>query len=238
VLASALLITAILVVVCTKGLRGFNGVVIGAMVGLDIFFFAFVSDASMNPDRSLTPVLLLGGMVENLWLYWTATFIGTGIIAYIYRKKILDKIKNCLHGIRDRKIRNQKNSFRKDPFVLRVNSHLTITMNNKSITIPSQIGIDKPLWTDHALDKYGAPGMPMQGMLMLGMAPIYTTDNTRLIKLGSVVNRNYTLGEFFQIWGLDLDGKTVKATVDGKAVLDFKNIVLRDKENIVLYIKS
>ena len=132
----------------------------------------------------------------------------------------------------------KKNSFRKDPFVMRVHSHLTIIMNNKSITIPSQIGIDKPLWKNHALDKYGAPGMPMQGMVMPGMAPIYTTDNTGLIKLGSVVNRNYTLGEFFQIWGLDLDGKTVKATVDGKPVPDFKNIVLRDKENIVLYIKS
>ena len=132
----------------------------------------------------------------------------------------------------------KKNSFKKDPFVLRVNSHLTIMMDNKSITIPSQIGIDMPLWKDHTLDKYGAPGMPMQGMVMPGMAPIYTTDNTGLIKVGSVVNRNYTLGEFFQIWGLDLDGKTGKATVDGKPVPDFKNIVLRDKENIVLYVKS
>ena len=87
VLASALLMAVILIVVITKGLRGFGGIVIGGIVGLDIFFFAFVSGASMNPARSLAPALLSGGMVENLWLYWTATFIGTSIIATIFRKK-------------------------------------------------------------------------------------------------------------------------------------------------------
>jgi aquaporin Z len=87
VLASALLMAAILIVVFTRGLRGFGGLVIGGIVGLDIIFFAFVSGASMNPARSLAPALLSGGMVENLWLYWTATFIGTSLIATVFRKK-------------------------------------------------------------------------------------------------------------------------------------------------------
>ena len=52
VLASALLMAVILVVVYTKGLRGFSGIAIGGIVGLDIFFFAFISGASMNPARS------------------------------------------------------------------------------------------------------------------------------------------------------------------------------------------
>jgi aquaporin Z len=68
-------------------MRCFSGIVIGGMVGLDIFFLAFISGASMNPARSLAPALLSGGMVENLWLYLTATFIGTSIIATIFRKK-------------------------------------------------------------------------------------------------------------------------------------------------------
>jgi aquaporin Z len=38
VLASALLMAVILVVVYTKGLRGYSGLVIGGMVGLDKFF--------------------------------------------------------------------------------------------------------------------------------------------------------------------------------------------------------
>ncbi|MBA3750195.1 MAG: aquaporin [Nitrosopumilus sp.] len=90
ILASALLMIVILIVVHTKGLKGFSGIVIGGIVGLDIFFLAFISGASMNPARSLAPALVTG-VLGNLWLYWTATFIGTGIIAALYRKKFLDK---------------------------------------------------------------------------------------------------------------------------------------------------
>lgn len=86
VLASFLLMTVILIVVYTKGLRGFSGIAIGGIVGLDILFLAFVSGASMNPARSLAPALI-SGVVDNLWLYWTATFVGTSISAGILRKK-------------------------------------------------------------------------------------------------------------------------------------------------------
>ena len=89
VLASALLMTTILIVVYTKGLKGFGAIVIGGMVGLDIFFLAFVSGASMNPARSLAPALL-SGMVNDLWLYWTATFVGTSIVALALRKKFIN----------------------------------------------------------------------------------------------------------------------------------------------------
>lgn len=88
VLASALLMAVILAVVYTKGLRGFSGVAIGGIVGLDIYFLAFISGASMNPARSLAPALI-SGSVGDLWLYWTATFIGTSIIAMMLRKKFI-----------------------------------------------------------------------------------------------------------------------------------------------------
>src|ERR671930_1579068 len=58
VLASSLLMVVILTVAYTKGLKGFSGIAIGGIVGLDIFFFSFVSGASMNPARSLVPALL------------------------------------------------------------------------------------------------------------------------------------------------------------------------------------
>jgi aquaporin Z len=86
VLASALLMAVILVVVYTKGLRGYSGLVIGGIVGLDIFFLAFISGASMNPARSLAPAIT-SGVIGNLWLYWGATFIGTSIVAFLVRKK-------------------------------------------------------------------------------------------------------------------------------------------------------
>src|SRR6186713_2749016 len=83
------LMAVILTVVCTKGLRGFSGIVIGGIVGLDIFFLAFISGASMNPARSLAPALL-SGVMTNLWLYWTATFVGTSFIALLLRKKFIN----------------------------------------------------------------------------------------------------------------------------------------------------
>lgn len=51
-----------------------------------MFSLAFISAASMNPARSLAPALL-SGELANLWLYWTATFIGTVISAFLFRKK-------------------------------------------------------------------------------------------------------------------------------------------------------
>jgi aquaporin Z len=92
VLASALLMAVIVVVVFTKGLRGYGGLVIGGIVGLDIFFLAFISGASMNPARSLAPALT-SGVLDNLWLYGSATFVGTSVIALLVRKKFAhDKV--------------------------------------------------------------------------------------------------------------------------------------------------
>ena len=93
VLASALLMAVILTVVYTKGLRGFSGIAIGGIVGLDIFFLSFVSGASMNPARSLAPALL-SGVIGDLWLYWSATFIGTSLVAFALREKFKQFIKS------------------------------------------------------------------------------------------------------------------------------------------------
>jgi len=87
-LASALLMAVIFTVVYTKGLRGFGGLAIGGIVGLDIFFLSFISGASMNPARSLAPALF-SGVLGNLWLYWSATFVGTSIVAFIIKGKLV-----------------------------------------------------------------------------------------------------------------------------------------------------
>ena len=86
VLASAFLMAVIYAVVLTKGLKGFSGIAIGGIVGLDILFFGLISGASMNPARSLAPALL-SGHLEDLWLYLTATFVGTSLVALLVRRK-------------------------------------------------------------------------------------------------------------------------------------------------------
>ena len=111
--------------------------------------------------------------------------------------------------------------------VLHIHPHLTITFDGQPLTVPSQIGIDQSLWKDHSLDQYG----------MLGMAPLHTHDASGIIHVESNAHRTYTLGEFLNIWGgLDTSSNTVKATVDGKPVINFKDIILRDGENINLQI--
>ncbi len=52
-MAPALLMAVTLVVVYTKGLRGLGAIAIDGIVGLNIFFFAFISGASTTPTRSL-----------------------------------------------------------------------------------------------------------------------------------------------------------------------------------------
>jgi glycerol uptake facilitator-like aquaporin len=89
VLASLLLMAVIMCVVHTKGLRGFGGIAIGGIIGLDIFFLSFVSGASMNPIRSLAPALF-SGVLGDLWLYWSATFVGTSIVGFVYRKRFVN----------------------------------------------------------------------------------------------------------------------------------------------------
>lgn len=85
ILATGLLMAVIFVVVYTRGLKGFGGIAIGGIVGLDILFFAVYSGASMNPARALAPALL-SGFLDDLWLYWTAPFAGTIITSILFRK--------------------------------------------------------------------------------------------------------------------------------------------------------
>ncbi len=59
-------------------------------VGLDILAFILIPGTSMNRARSLASALL-SGMLYNLWLYWTATFIVSSIVALISRNEFLIK---------------------------------------------------------------------------------------------------------------------------------------------------
>ena len=70
------------------------------------------------------------------------------------------------------------------------------------------------------------------------MSPLHTLDNTGLIHVESNTMRNFTLGEFLDIWqGLNINGKSVIATLDGKPVSEFRNILLKDGEQVMLDVK-
>jgi aquaporin Z len=113
ILATMFLMGVIYIVVHFKKLAMLTGVVIGGIVAIDVLLFGEISGASMNPIRSLAPAVV-SGLIEyqwwwygdailsnemtthvgtiivkevmmDLWLYLTTPFIGTIIVAVIYK---------------------------------------------------------------------------------------------------------------------------------------------------------
>ena len=122
-----------------------------------------------------------------------------------------------------------------NPMAMHIHPQLSLLVGGNSLIVPAQIGIDPSLWKDHTLDELGMQSMPE--MNMSAMSPIHTHDNSGIIHVESMVNRNYTLGEFLNIWGLNIGDKTVELTVNGKPITDFRNHILLDGEEIRLAIQ-
>lgn len=93
VIASIFLMGSILISINVKKLSVvFVSIIIAATVALDVFFFGSISGASMNPIRSFAPAVFTG-IYGDLWLYWSAPFVGTIIVGFIY-KFVFRSIKN------------------------------------------------------------------------------------------------------------------------------------------------
>ena len=125
--------------------------------------------------------------------------------------------------------------------VIHWHPHLAVTINGQAVAVPAQIGIEPNLWKDHALDTYGMQAMPWMGMA--GMAPLHTHDSTGKIHLESSEVRDYTISDFFRIWGETFDdqqvlghtapsGHRVWMVVDGTEAPPSTSLVLRDRMNI------
>jgi hypothetical protein len=108
--------------------------------------------------------------------------------------------------------------------VMHIHPQITVSVNDKPSEVPKNVGIENVLWKDHSLDQYGMPGM----------SPLHTHDATGTIHVESSEKRDYTLGEFLSIWGIGLNGKTIKVTVNDQPISDWKNHILKDKEKINL----
>ena len=65
-----------------------GGLFIGLTVALDILIGGPITGAAMNPARHLGPALLGGGL-QNLWLYWVGPIIG-GVLAGACYKRYLE----------------------------------------------------------------------------------------------------------------------------------------------------
>jgi hypothetical protein len=70
---------------------------------------------------------------------------------------------------------------------------------------PAYVGISKNLWHDHSLDKYGANGF----------APLHTHDSSGQVHIESKERRNFTLGDFLSIWGVEASSACLVVPADG-----------------------
>ena len=122
--------------------------------------------------------------------------------------------------------------------VMHIHPRLEIVMDGTKVTVLANIGIASNLWKNHALDQYG----------MTGMAPLHTHDATGTIHVESNTNKDYTLGQLFDVWGVPFsescildkcsNSGSVSVLIDGMRNNEFRNHVLRDGELIHIEFKS
>lgn len=109
--------------------------------------------------------------------------------------------------------------------VLHIHQHLDIFIGGRKVPVPAGIGIA-------ADDSF--------------IAPLHTHDATGIIHVESDIRRTFTLGQFFDVWGVRLDadciggycaggGRSLTAYVDGRKYPgDPRGITLEAHEEIVL----
>jgi hypothetical protein len=71
---------------------------------------------------------------------------------------------------------------------------------------------------------------------MPGIAPLHTHDSSGIIHVESVVDRNYTLDEFLDIWGIDLSDKAIQISANGKPVNSLNYVLNGD--NLIMKIRQ
>ncbi len=117
---------------------------------------------------------------------------------------------------------------------MHIHPHLQLTFDGQDRPLPTNIGIDASMWKDHSLDEYSSMGP---------MAPLHTHDSTGQIHVESTVTRDFTLGEFFHVWGQPLGdqqvwdhqaepGHGLWMVVDGQRGAVSGGLVFRDQMHI------
>lgn len=123
--------------------------------------------------------------------------------------------------------------------IMHIHSNLNVTVNGKSLIVPNGIGINSTLWNDHSLDKFGTERKTtIFGMITSAMSPLHTHDSSGTIHVESTEYRNYTLGQFLNIWGKPLEGSKVILFIDGNSTENYSNYILKDREKMILKIED
>ncbi len=116
----------------------------------------------------------------------------------------------------------------KEEFVQHIHQHLTISVHGSAVTIPAGIGINQ-------FERY--------------ISPIHTHDSSGTIHIESGTTDTFTLGQFFDVWGVRLTadciggycrkaGEHLQVIADGAPVKDPRALPLHDKQEIEIHFEA
>lgn len=146
------------------------------------------------------------------WALTALVFFGAlyGVFLYFKNKPVSNDVTSqcVVHG----------------PLGMHIHPALKIVILGRSEAIPANVGIPSPQC----------------------MHPLHTHDATGVVHIESKEIRDFYLKEFFAVWGKTfnrdqiLDYKTdaahrLRITVNGKETGEFENLIMRDKDEIVIY---
>lgn len=108
--------------------------------------------------------------------------------------------------------------------VMHIHPQLTIIAKKQSMFPPAQIGVNA-----------------QKGC----MGPLHVHDANGIIHIESPIQKDFTLGDFFAVWDKTLSRNQIlddkvdsehglKMYVNGKESTDFENLILKDKQSIVI----
>ncbi|MDQ3975193.1 MAG: hypothetical protein M3264_01575 [Thermoproteota archaeon] len=93
-------------------------------------------------------------------------------------------------------------------FKMHIHAHLDIFINGETYPVPSNIGI-----------------IPNQCIYWM-----HTHDDTGVIHIESPEDRNFTIGEFFDIWGQTFDNSQIFDNIAGENINNALNVYVNGKK--------
>jgi len=120
---------------------------------------------------------------------------------------------------------------------MHIHPQLSILIRGATETLPANIGINRDLWRDHSLDRYGVNGL----------SPLLTRDGSGTIHVESNTVRDFTLYEFLGVWGEQMDysqvvgnpvqpGESACIFVNGQSMSLSSDVAFVDQQKIILEI--
>jgi len=130
--------------------------------------------------------------------------------------------------------------------------HLDVIVDGRKVTVPGGVGMAEPVDRGPCPPGPGKSGDCATGEQFFGAvvnAPLHTHSSSGLIHIESDRQHRFTLGEFFDEWGVRLDsscvggyctggGRELRVFVDGRRTGDPRSIVLANRQEIAVVFGS